>query len=77
MLMRTFALAGGCTLAIVGICGSAHGLTQDEILTKLESAGYSQVQRVPAGKIASFRAVKNGKKVTVIVDSTGHVKELQ
>jgi hypothetical protein len=47
------------------------------MVTKLESAGYSQIRPVPAGKIRSFKAVKNGKDVSIIVDSGGHIKELQ
>jgi outer membrane lipoprotein SlyB len=77
MSMRALALASLCSLAMSGVCPSAHALTQDEIVAKIQSAGYSQVRRVPSGKIESFRAVKNGKEVSVIVDSTGHVKEVQ
>ncbi len=56
---------------------SARALTQDEIVAKLEQAGYSQIRQVPAGKIKSFKAVKDGKEVSIIVDSSGHIKELQ
>ncbi len=77
MFVRAFSLAGLCSLGLVGVLSSAWALTQDEIVAKLESVGYSQIRRVPTGKIDSFKAVKNGKEVSVIVDSTGHVKELQ
>jgi hypothetical protein len=66
-----------CLLGMAAVASSAHALTQDEILAKLESAGYSQIRQIPTGKIKSFRAVKNGKEVSIIVDSTGHIKELQ
>jgi hypothetical protein len=66
-----------CLLGTAAVVSSAHALTQDEILAKLESAGYSQIRQIPTGKIKSFRAVKNGKEVSIIVDSTGHIKELQ
>jgi hypothetical protein len=66
-----------CSLALVGVVPSAHALTENEIVAKLESAGYSQIRAVPSGKIKSFKAVKNGKDVSVIVDSSGHVKEVQ
>ena len=59
------------------LSSSAHALTQEEIVAKLEQAGYSQIREIPAGKIRSFKAVKNGKDVSIIVDSSGHVKELQ
>jgi hypothetical protein len=77
MLVRAFALACLCSLGTVGAASSAHAMTQDEIVAKPQSAGYSQIQRIRSGKIASFKAVRNGKEVSIIVDSTGHVKELQ
>lgn len=77
MSARAVSRAVLCSLAIVGVCSSAHALTQDEIVAKLEAAGYSQIRVVPAGKIKSFKAVKNGKDVSLIVDSSGHIKELQ
>jgi hypothetical protein len=76
MLARAVSLAV-LSLAIVGVFSSAHALTQNEIVAKLESAGYSQIRVVPSGKIQSFKAVKNGKDVSLIVDSSGHIKELQ
>ena len=77
MLLRTVAFAVLCSLGTVGAFSSARAMTQDEIVAKLQSAGYSQIQRIRSGKIASFKAVRNGKEVSIIVDSTGHVKELQ
>jgi hypothetical protein len=65
-----------CSLAIAGAFSSAQALTQDEILARLEAAGYSQIRQAPSGKIKSFKAVKNGREVSVIVDSTGHIQEL-
>ena len=49
----------------------AKALTHDELLAKLEAAGYSQVRENGSGKIKTFKAVKNGKDVSVIVDSFG------
>jgi hypothetical protein len=77
MLTRAVSLAVLCSLVIVGVFSSAHALTQDEIVAKLESAGYSQIRVIPSGKIKSFKAVKNGKDVSLIVDSSGHIKEVQ
>jgi hypothetical protein len=64
-------------LGIVGIVSSARALTLDEIISKLEVAGYSQIREMPSGKIKSFKAVKNGREVSIVVDSIGHIKELQ
>ena len=44
---------------------------------KLERAGYSQVREIKSGKITTFKAVKDGKQVSLVVDSSGHIKELQ
>ncbi len=55
----------------------ANALTQEELLAKLEAAGYSQVRENGSGKIKTFKAVKNGKEVSVIVDSFGQIKKLQ
>ena len=77
MSARTFSLAMLCFLEFAGVLSPAHALTKDEIVAKLESAGYSQIREVPSGKIKSFKAVRSGKDVSVIVDSTGHIKELQ
>jgi hypothetical protein len=77
MRLRTFSPAILLSLELLMVSPSAHALTQDEIVTRLESAGYSQIRPVPAGKIKSFKAVKNGKDVSIIVDSGGHIKELQ
>lgn len=77
MLVRAFALTILCSLQMAGALSSAHALTLDEIVARLQSAGYSQIREAPAGKIRSFRAVKDGKEVSIIVDSVGHIKELQ
>ena len=66
-----------CSLVMGGAFTPAHALTQEELLTRLEAAGYSQIRENGAGKIRTFKAVKDGKEVRVVVDSLGHVKELQ
>jgi hypothetical protein len=77
--MRLHALSATilCCLAVAGVFSSAEALTQDEILARLQSAGYSQIRPAPSGKIKSFRAVKDGRDVSVIVDSTGHIQEIR
>jgi predicted RNA binding protein YcfA (HicA-like mRNA interferase family) len=66
-----------CSLFLASALMPANALTQDEILARLEAAGYSQVRQNGSGKIKTFKAVKNGKQVSVIVDFRGQIKELQ
>jgi hypothetical protein len=66
-----------CSLILGGAFTPAYALTQEELLTRLEAAGYSQIRENGAGKIKTFKAVKDGREVRVVVDSLGHVKELQ
>jgi predicted RNA binding protein YcfA (HicA-like mRNA interferase family) len=66
-----------CSLISGCVFAPAHAVTQEELLSRLEAAGYSQIRENGSGKIKTFRAVKNGKEVTVIMDSGGHIKELQ
>ena len=61
----------------VGVLSAAHALTLDDIKAKLEAAGYSQIQEVPSGKIKTFKAMRDGKLRSILVDSTGHMQELQ
>ena len=72
MLLRAVlcALILGCAFT------PAKALTQ-ELLTRLEAAGYSQIRENGSGKIKTFKAVKNGKEVRIILDSSGKIKELQ
>ena len=56
---------------------TAQAMTQDEIKAKLKSAGYSQIREVRSGKIKTYKAVRDGLERSIIVDSAGHVKELQ
>jgi hypothetical protein len=62
--------------AIVGLSSPVYALTQEELVTKIEAAGYSQVRDVkstPEG--ISAKAMKSGKEVALVIDSTGQVKE--
>ena len=65
-----------CTLILACAVTPANALTQEELLAKLEAAGYS-IRENGSGKIKTFKAVKNGKDVSVIVDSFGQIKKLQ
>ena len=67
-----------CSLFLACAFTPANALTQEEeLLARLEAAGYSQIRENGSGKIKTFKAVKNGKEVSVIVDSRGQIKELQ
>ncbi|MBR0872934.1 hypothetical protein JQ633_21415 [Bradyrhizobium tropiciagri] len=60
-----------------GVLPAAQALTLDEIRAKLTAAGYSQIREVPSGKIKTFKATKDGTERSVIVDSTGHYREVR
>jgi hypothetical protein len=56
----------------------ANALTQQELVAKLEAAGYSQVRDIKSSAEGiSVKATKNGKEVSLVVDSSGQVKERQ
>ena len=76
MLARAIYQAALCSLMTVGAFSAAHGLTPEELAVTLERAGYSQVREIKSGKITTFKAVKDGKQVSLVVDSSGHIKEL-
>jgi hypothetical protein len=63
-------------LMAVAPLAPAHALTQDELVAKLEAAGYSQVRDIKStAEGISVKATKNGKDVSLVVDSSGQVKE--
>lgn len=65
-----------CVVIVAGAV-PASALTLDEIKAKLEAAGYSQIHEVPSGKIKTFKATKDGRERSILVDSTGHIQELR
>jgi hypothetical protein len=63
-------------LAIAGELSSAHALTQEELVARIQAAGYTQVSDIKStAEGITAKAVKNGKAVTLVVDSSGQVKE--
>jgi hypothetical protein len=55
-----------------------HALTQEELVAKLQSAGYSQVRDIKStAEGIAVKATKDGKEVSLVVDSSGQVKERQ
>lgn len=75
MWTRTISSLGLC-LALTGVLAPVHALTQQELVAKLEAAGYSQVgegKSTPEG--IAVKAMKDGKEVHLVVDSKGQIKE--
>jgi hypothetical protein len=63
-------------LAMIGFSSPVLALTQEELVTKIEAAGYSQVRDIKStAEGISAKAMKNGKEVALVIDSTGQVKE--
>ena len=63
-------------LAMAGVFSPAHALTQQELVAKLESAGYSQIREIKStAEGTSVKAMKNGKEVSLVVDSSGQIQE--
>ncbi len=76
MSAKTLSLAGlGCA-AVAGILAPANALTQEELVAKLQSAGYSQIRDIKStAEGISVKAVKDGHDVSLVVDSSGQVNE--
>jgi Peptidase propeptide and YPEB domain len=63
-------------LALLGIITPADALTQQELVAKLEAAGYTQVSDIKSSaEGTAVKAMKNGKEVRLVVDSSGQIKE--
>ena len=78
MSSRAISQAVLCCLMIVGVFSPAHALTQQELIAKLEAAGYSQIRNIKStAEGISVKAMKNGKEVSLVVDTSGQVKERQ
>jgi len=76
MSSRAISQAVLCCLMIVGVFSPAHALTQQELIAKLEAAGYSQIRDIRStAEGISVKAMKNGKEVSLVVDSNGQIQE--
>ncbi|MBR0905739.1 hypothetical protein [Bradyrhizobium liaoningense] len=76
--MRTrITLSAVISLAIAsGLLTAAHALTPEELVARLQAAGYSQVRDVKStAEGTTAKAVKNGKDVRLVIDSSGQIKE--
>jgi hypothetical protein len=64
------------SLAIAGGLSSAHALTQEELVARIQAAGYTQVSDIKStAEGTTAKAIKNGKQVRLVVDSSGQIKE--
>ena len=76
MLMRAIFQSVLYALVLVGALSPAHALTQQELVAKLESAGYSQIRDIKStAEGTAVKATKDGKEVSLVVDSSGQVPE--
>ncbi|MBR0692822.1 PepSY domain-containing protein [Bradyrhizobium lablabi] len=64
------------SLAIAGGLSPAIALTQEELVARIQAAGYSQVSDIKStAEGTTVKAMKNGKQVRLVVDSGGQIKE--
>jgi len=77
MSLRFFSQVVLCSLVMgSGFASPASALTDQELVAKLESAGYSQIRDIKStAEGISVKAMKDGKEVSLVVDSSGQVKE--
>ena len=77
MSLRFFSQVVLCSLVMgSGFVSPATALTDQELLAKLESASYSQIRDIKStAEGISVKAMKDGKEVSLVVDSSGQVKE--
>jgi hypothetical protein len=75
MWIRTISQAA-LWLVVAGILSPAHSLTQEELVAKIEAAGYLQISEIKStAEGTTAKAMKNGKEVRLVVDSSGQIKE--
>ncbi|MBR0799966.1 hypothetical protein JQ615_31830 [Bradyrhizobium jicamae] len=54
----------------------ALALTQEELVARIQAAGYSQVSDVKStAEGTTAKAVKDGKQVHLVIDSGGQIKQ--
>jgi hypothetical protein len=74
--VREFSQVVLCCLAMAGVLSPAHALTQQELVAKLVSAGNSQIRDIKStAEGTAVKATKDGKEVSLVVDSSGQIKE--
>jgi hypothetical protein len=76
MSARAVFQAALCSLVMVGALSPAHALTEQELIAKLEAAGYSQIREIKStAEGTAVKATKDGKEVSIVVDSSGKIQE--
>ena len=62
-------------LGLAGLISTANARTQQELIAKLEAAGYSQVRDIKSTAEGIAVKAKDGKEVSLVLDSSGQFKE--
>lgn len=63
-------------LAVTAGAPVAHALTQDELIARIQAAGYTEVSDIKStAEGMTAKAMKNGKEVRLVIDSSGQIKE--
>jgi hypothetical protein len=75
MWMRTISPAIFC-LTMTAWSIPVHALTQQELVAKLQAAGYSQIgEGKSTAEGIAVKAIKDGKEVDLVVDSSGQIQQ--
>ncbi|WP_027547273.1 hypothetical protein [Bradyrhizobium sp. WSM2254] len=62
--------------AIAAGVSTASALTQDELIDRIQAAGYTQVSEIKStAEGTTAKALKNGKPVRLLVDGAGQIRE--
>ncbi|WP_167406550.1 hypothetical protein [Bradyrhizobium forestalis] len=62
--------------ALIGGASAAHALTEEELVARIKAAGYTEVSDIKStAEGTTAKAIKNGKQVRLVVDSSGQIKE--
>jgi hypothetical protein len=67
-----------CAILLIALAGLSpvRALTNEELVAKLQAAGYSQISDIKStAEGTTVKAMKNGKEVQLVVDSSGQIKE--
>ncbi|MBW7966340.1 hypothetical protein [Bradyrhizobium sp. BR 10261] len=63
-------------LAIAGGLSPALARTQEELVARIQAAGYAQASDIKStAEGTTAKAVKDGRQVRLVVDSSGQIKE--
>jgi Peptidase propeptide and YPEB domain len=69
-------LSAALLLAVATGLSPAHALTQDELVARIQAAGYSQVSDIKStAEGTTAKAMKDGKQVQLVIDSSGQIKQ--